>query len=144
VVTCTQPKVPEAKVRRSEESFQWGLVSLERVPEVWKGVQRGPAGHLGPPELLCWKRVMSTRKPVNSVMPVHVKSTGVQFVLVLSRIKFFMKNMTYRVLDPGFTMHACDASRDSTCMHARMSWPAVLKELLAAKYSRVVPRCRTA
>ena len=51
--------------------------------------------------------------------------------------------MTYRVLDPGFTMHACDAARDSTCMHGRMSWPAVLKELLAAKYARVAPRCQT-
>jgi hypothetical protein len=28
-------------------------------------------------------------------------------------------------------------------MHARMSWPVVSKELLAAKYTRVVPRCRT-
>ena len=54
-----------------------------------------------------------------------------------------IKNMTYRVLDPGFTMHACDAARDSTCMHGRMSWPAVLKELLAAKYARVAPRCQT-
>ena len=54
-----------------------------------------------------------------------------------------MKNMTYRVLDPGFTMHACDAARDSTCMHGRMSWPAVSKELLAAKYGRVAPRCQT-
>ena len=51
--------------------------------------------------------------------------------------------MTYRVLDPGFTMHACDAARDSTCMHGRMSWPAVSKELLAAKYGRVAPRCQT-
>jgi hypothetical protein len=25
-----------------------------------------------------------------------------------------------------------------------MSWPAVSKELLAAKYARVAPRCRTA
>ena len=30
------------------------------------------------------------------------------------------------------------------CMHARTSWPAVSKELLAAKYARVAPRCRTA
>ena len=28
-------------------------------------------------------------------------------------------------------------------MHACMSWPAVSKELLAAKYARVTPRCRT-
>ena len=55
-----------------------------------------------------------------------------------------MKNTTYRVLDPGFTMHACHAAWDSICMHACMSWPAVSKELLAAKYARVAPRCRTA
>ena len=29
-------------------------------------------------------------------------------------------------------------------MHARMSWPAVSKELLVAKYAKVAPRCRTA
>ena len=55
-----------------------------------------------------------------------------------------MKNTTYRVLDPGFTIHAWHAARESTCMHACMSWPAVSKELLAAKYARVTPRCRTA
>ena len=55
-----------------------------------------------------------------------------------------MKNMTYRVLDPGFTMHACHAAWESICMHACMSWPAVSKELLAAKYARVASRCQTA
>jgi hypothetical protein len=55
-----------------------------------------------------------------------------------------MKIRTYRVLDPGSTMHAWDASRESTCMHACMSWPAVSKELLVAKYARVASRRRTA
>jgi hypothetical protein len=54
-----------------------------------------------------------------------------------------MKNMTYRVLDPEYTMHAWDASRESSCMHACMSWPAVSKELLTAKSARVAPRYRT-
>ena len=76
-------------------------------------------------------------------VPVPVKSTGVQFVLVLPQDEKSWKMPIYRVLDPGFTMHACHAARDSTCMHARMSWPAVLKELLAAKYARVAPRCQT-
>ena len=41
------------------------------------------------------------------------------------------------------TLCAWDAARDSTCMHGRISWPAVSKELLAAKYGRVAPRCQT-
>ena len=41
-------------------------------------------------------------------------------------------------------MHACHAAWESICMHACMSWPAVSKELLAAKYARVAPRCWTA
>jgi hypothetical protein len=41
VITRTQPKVPEAKVRGSQEGFQCVLVSSERVPEVRKGVPRG-------------------------------------------------------------------------------------------------------
>ena len=38
---CTQPKVPDAKVRGSQEGFQCVLVSLERVPGVRKDVRRG-------------------------------------------------------------------------------------------------------
>jgi hypothetical protein len=41
-----------------------------------------------------------------SAVPVLVKSTGAQFILVLPRTKKSWKNMTYRVLDPGFIMHA--------------------------------------
>jgi hypothetical protein len=93
---------------------------------------------------LCCKHVMGTRELVNSAVSVLVKSTGVQCIPVLPRTKKSWKNMAYQVLDPGFTMHAWDAARDSTCMHARMSWPAVSKELLAAKYARVAPRCQTA
>jgi hypothetical protein len=33
--------------------------------------------------ILCCKRVMSTREPVNSAVPIPVKSTGVQMILVL-------------------------------------------------------------
>ena len=84
-----------------------------------------------------------TRKPSNSAVPVPVKSIDVQFILVLPRTEKIVKTRTYRVLDPGFTMHAWDASRESICVHACMSWPAISKELLAAKYSRVAPRCRT-
>jgi hypothetical protein len=71
--------------------------------------------------------------------------------------KKIMKNMTYRVRSSRFGIqHACMSRmrcipRDSTPMHARtavechsMSWPAVLKELLAAKHARVAPRCRAA
>ena len=32
-----------------------------------------------------------------------------------------MKIRNYRVLDPGYTMHACDLSRESSCLHACMS-----------------------
>ena len=39
-------------------------------------------------------------------------------------------------------MHACHAARESICMHACMSWPAVSKELLAATYTRVAPQCQ--
>jgi hypothetical protein len=47
--TPTQPKVPEAKIRGSQEGFQWVILGLERVPGVLKGVQRGPMGPLGRP-----------------------------------------------------------------------------------------------
>ena len=39
-------------------------------------------------------------------LPVPVKSIGVQFILVLPRTEKIMKIRTYRVLDPGLTMHA--------------------------------------
>ena len=48
----TQPKVPEAKVRGSQESFQWGLVSLERVPGVREGARGGPLASPRPLEAL--------------------------------------------------------------------------------------------
>ena len=58
VITRTQPKVPEAEVRGSQEVFQWVLVSPKRVPGVRKGVQRGPVGPPGPAEVaaLCFQR----------------------------------------------------------------------------------------
>jgi hypothetical protein len=46
VITPTQPKVPEAKVRGSHERFQCLLVSPERVPGVREGLQRSPPGPL--------------------------------------------------------------------------------------------------
>ena len=51
VITLTQPKVPEAKIRGSQKGFQWVILGLERVPAVLKGVQRGPMGPPGPLEL---------------------------------------------------------------------------------------------
>ena len=42
VTTLTQPKVPEAKIRGSQEDFQWVILGLERVSRVLKWVQRGP------------------------------------------------------------------------------------------------------
>ena len=51
VIAPTQPKVPEAKVRGSQEGFRCVLVSPERAPGVRKGVRRGPVGPPGPPEL---------------------------------------------------------------------------------------------
>ena len=51
MITPIQPKVPEAKVRGSQEGVQCVLVSPERVPGVRKGVPRGPVGPPGPPEL---------------------------------------------------------------------------------------------
>ena len=39
------PKVPEAKIRRSPEGVSVDYTSLERVPGVLKGVQRGPMGY---------------------------------------------------------------------------------------------------
>ena len=43
MITRTQPKVPEAKVRGSQEGFQCVLVSPERVPGVRKGCPMQPA-----------------------------------------------------------------------------------------------------
>ena len=50
VITLTQPKVPEAKIRGSQKGFQWVILGLESVPPgVLKGAQRGPMGPPGPP-----------------------------------------------------------------------------------------------
>ena len=72
------------------------------------------------------------------------KSTGVQFILVLPRTENHEKYVLteYSIRDSP-CMHEMRA-RESICMHTCMSWPAVSKELLAAKYARVAPRCRTA
>jgi hypothetical protein len=70
---------------------------------IWRWHGRGGVGG---GHLLCWKSVAWTRKPVNSALSVPVKSTGVQFVLVLPPDEKSWKMPTYRVLDPGFT-HAC-------------------------------------
>ena len=51
VITPTQPKLPEAKIRGSQEGLQWDILGLERVPGVIKGVRRGPMGPPGPLEL---------------------------------------------------------------------------------------------
>ena len=51
MITLTQPKVPEANIRGSQEGFQWVLLGLEMAPGVLKGVPRGPVGPPGPPEL---------------------------------------------------------------------------------------------
>ena len=61
----------------------------------------------------CCKMAYANPETVNSAVPVLVKSTGVQLIL------------TYRVLDPGFTMHAyiyarmrCSAGLDlHTCSY---------------------------
>jgi hypothetical protein len=42
VITLTQPKVPEAKIRGSQKGFQWVILGVEIVPGVLKGVQRDP------------------------------------------------------------------------------------------------------
>ena len=59
VITCTQPEVPEAKIRGTQKGFQWVILGLERAQGVRKGVRRGPVGPPGPPELaaLMWCRV---------------------------------------------------------------------------------------
>ena len=44
MITLTQPKVPEAKIRGSQQGFQWVILGLERVQGVLDGVPRGPAG----------------------------------------------------------------------------------------------------
>ena len=49
VITPTQPKVPAAEIRGSQKGSQWVILGLERVPEVLKGVPRGPTGPSGPP-----------------------------------------------------------------------------------------------
>ena len=51
VITLTQPKVPEAKIRGSQKGFQWVILGLKRVSGVLKGARRGPMGPPGPPEL---------------------------------------------------------------------------------------------
>ena len=90
-----------------------------------------------------------TRKPVKSAVPVPVKVPAYSLFWWCLGWKNHEK---YDLRSTRFGIHhACmhenwDAARDSNCMHARtsMSWPAVSKELLAAKYARVAPRCRTA
>jgi hypothetical protein len=51
---------------------------------------------------------MPTGKPVNSVVPVPVKKYWCIVYYGIASDEKIMKNMTYRVLDPGFmiTMHA--------------------------------------
>ena len=44
MITLTQPKVPEAKIRGSQKAFQWVILGLGRVPGVIKGARRGPMG----------------------------------------------------------------------------------------------------
>jgi hypothetical protein len=51
VITLTQPKIPEAKIRGSQKGFQWVILGLESAQGVRKRVQRGPVRPLGPPEL---------------------------------------------------------------------------------------------
>ena len=51
VITLTQPKVLEAKIRGSQKGFQWVILGLERALGVLKAVQRGPMGPPGPLEL---------------------------------------------------------------------------------------------
>jgi hypothetical protein len=51
VITLTQPKVPEAKIRGSQKGVQWVILGIERVPGVLKSVQKGPMGPPRPREL---------------------------------------------------------------------------------------------
>ena len=67
------------------------------VPEIWRSLTL---------VMLCCKLVMWTRKPVNSAVPVPVKSTGVQFILVLPRTE---KSWKIRLTEYSI--------RDSPCMH---------------------------
>jgi hypothetical protein len=51
VITLTQPKIPEAKIRGSQKGFQWVILGLERAEGVRKRVQRGLVGPMRPPKL---------------------------------------------------------------------------------------------
>ena len=71
VITLTQPKVPEAKVRGSPEGSQCVLVSPERVPGVRKRVPRGPVGPPpGLPELAAVVVKVILTSPVYSVLGI--------------------------------------------------------------------------
>ena len=51
VITLTQPKVPEAKIRGPQKGFQWVILGLKKVSGFLEGVRRGSVGPPGPPEL---------------------------------------------------------------------------------------------
>jgi hypothetical protein len=70
VITLTQPKVPEAKIRGSQKGFQWVMLGLEMVSGVLKGVQRsskGSHGTLGPPGPL----ELSALRPMATQLQAH-------------------------------------------------------------------------
>jgi hypothetical protein len=90
---------------------------------------------------------MRTRKPVNIAVPAGTSRKYrciIDFGTASDRKSWKIWLTEYSSTRSGIH-HACMrcSARDSTCMHARMSWPAVSKELLAVKYARVAPRCRT-
>jgi hypothetical protein len=58
VITLTQPKVLEAKIRGSKKGFQWVILGLERTLGFLKGVQRGPMGPPGPRGLAALPRAV--------------------------------------------------------------------------------------
>jgi hypothetical protein len=62
VITLTQPKVRQAKIRGSQKGFQWVILGLHRAPGVLKGVQRGIILHKRTLELsaLCGTHTSAT------------------------------------------------------------------------------------
>jgi hypothetical protein len=71
VMTPTQPKVPEAKFKGSQEGFQCVLVSPERLPGVRQGVRRGPV----PPGPLELAARVPTRAASSGVSGRHRRQT---------------------------------------------------------------------
>ena len=89
------------------DSWSWANSGLNTTSRIFGTENFGVATRANSAKAqhhLCYQPSTWTRKPSNSVVPVLVKSTGVQFILVLPQTGKIMKIRTYRVLDSGFTM----------------------------------------